>query len=1152
MNVVKYDSSEQKPMIFISYAHENAEIVSRFADRLMEQGYSVWLDKLRIEAGEAYNPAIDRNLKACELVLVFLSRRYVEKQYCTLEFNIAADNRKTIVTVCLDDVNRELNPNAAYMFNQYSGLNILQCGCGVRNETDFEDVCRQLCDSSLFQWTRLSEAERKHKRIMLTTTAALVDRLEFHRKTVYKTSGNYHLDEIHRELFPGLQAEDLRVVYFDENRNELPLYRCMRDHPHQHFLLVGDGGIGKTVSMMSVGAYLHSHWIPAVYIPLRAINLRKDSLREYIRRVVCGNVQGYWNELQKHYQTPFDKRPNLVLLLDGMNEIPPEQMRELIRGELISEILRDWPGVQVIMSCRYDFRAQYNELESVTQALFMQQLEVSQVERYLDKCGLESVQDPDLLRLLGNPLLLSLYANAEAYRTRYNQIQGIELEANPDNAGKIIGNFLKTQLYRAFHGTYTSLAEHMLVLEYILPAIAYKMVCDQRFSISSGEVNELLYDLEDDVRRKWYERDRLGRLMAGLGLEEPEWKNTRLQNLSTKGLRLLQETDQNELEFLHQNFRDYFAAFHLSNEITAVVNRPRRQRESDLILGEQCYSEEILAYVSNISQEERAMPVMTEEGWHFPGKTCAEEPSIHSPAEKMLELYRDKQGEIPQNAVRNLLQIMREGRKNQMAWCDYSRLDLRKCSMNRCQFVLWHQDQIYPSCFDEAWMDRTFLLNRGHENTVKAICTDGADLLFSGDEDGIVWIYDLARNEWVRSIQRQNNPVVDLAWDGQTGTLAVLYASVAYGCALDGGPDRQIWINKHRDQKFRYVRFGTGGRLEVAYDLEPLIYYTKEGCRIAPEMEYDVTVGCARWHPQRMEYIRSYLYHMISSNVYNSQTGTWMQHEALQERKKILNQNRKENNLQPLEKCYLMLRDDDVPGGGSVQCLCYHPGGDRFLVSIQNQILEYDNRTMDLIRKKILPAKVHTVCYGKNNTIYAGSGSSIVILGQDMSVRLELPGVPKATISTVRTAPDGDGCYVLANRELKKLDSNLRVERIRTCKGSGRFEWCRDRKTNAYQMAFLPRPEYPNGFRYEFETDTVQNLGWCYEILPEFSILKARVYNMGDYVLTVDKQPPYHRTTFANYRGIWIFGCSFRMLRGDMAEKKNVQFLRQNGGIVDE
>lgn len=1156
MSVVKYISPEQRPMIFFSYAHEDAAIVKRFADHMMEQGYSIWLDTLRIEAGEAFNPAIDLNLKACELILVFLSRYYVEKNYCSLEFNIAIDNKKSIITVCLDDVRREQNPYAAYMFNSLSGINAVNYGVGIRNDEDFQSVCEQLCSSSMFQWTRLTDAEREHKRMMLTTTAALMDRLEFHRKTIYKSSGNYHLDEIHAELFPGLRDEDFRVVYYDEDQNELPLYAYMRSNSHQHYLLVGDGGMGKTVAMMGACIHLRRQGIPAVYIPLRAIDFRRDTLTKYIQRVVCGNNMGYWNELDKHRQTLFTDRPNLVLLLDGINEIPSAQMRTLIQGELLGEIIRDWKGTQIIMSSRYDFRSQYNDLEQNLQVLFMQRLDQSQVGRYLEKCGLPELKDMDMLRLLGNPLLLSLYANAEACRKRYSQIRGIELDENPNNPGKIIGNFLKTQLYRAFQGTYSNLPEHLLVLEYMLPAVAHYMVCAQKFSISDDELGDLMYDLEDDVRLSWYKRDRLRKMMRALNLEESEWNESRMHNLAVRGLHFLQKTDQDSYEFLHQNFRDYFAAHYIANEITAVAAYPKRLHESALVIQSRCYSEDIIAFTSNITREELASPVLTDDGWKFPGKSTLEQPSAFSSAEKILGLYRGMEGEEPRNAVYNLTQIMRTGRMNVLAWCDFSRLDLRNCSMNKCRFVLWYREQFCPSRFDGAWINRTFLLNEGHESNVKAICTDGENLIISGDNNGVVRLYDLETNKWKTSIQRQDLPVVDLAWDATSQTLAILYANAAYACSLEDGVIRQSCVNEHRSKKFRYVRFGADGGLEIAYDMEPLIYYTKDGQRIAPKLDYDVVVKCAKWHPKRLEYIRSYMFHMISSNFYNEETNSWWQNRALIKKRDEINRERNEKKQPKPEKCYLRLNDDGVSKGDSVRCLCYHPEGDRFLVAIHNWVMEYDNQSMTLIRKKELPGKVHALCYGKNDAVYVGSGSSIVVLGQDFSVRLTLPGVPTATITVLNPDPKGDGYYVRTSyKEIKKLDSQLRVQRIRVFNdGTGVFNWCRDRGTGEYQMMFLPGKLYPNGSRYDFETDKAQPLGWRYEQLelwPEHSRDDHRVYNLINYLLMVEKTPPYTRTTFVNYRGIWIFGCSFLGIGGDMADKKNLQLIRQNGGITD-
>lgn len=1157
MSFVKYDSAESKPMVFISYAHDDWEIVEKFADYFCEQGYNIWFDKTRLEIGDEFNVEINQNIKNCAIMLCFLSKNYVRKPYCKIEFNNAIDNRRSIATVCLDDVDKETNADAEYMFSRYSGYNVLRYGSGIRDEKEFKEVCEELHASSLFQYALLSDEERAKNAMHFNTTTALRDRLAYHRQSVYKISGNYYLDEIHAELFSQLKDEDFRIIYQDADKNEVPLYNYLKQHSDQHLLLVGDGGMGKTVSMLRTCEYLLKQGIPAVYIPLRAIDFTHDTLEGYIANVVCAN-QGYYNELvEVHAKSSYQETPNVVLLLDGMNEIPADMMSKLIRGQLIGKIMQNWKGAQIIMSSRYDFRAVEN-IEKNVRVLYMQNIEQKRVEKYLEKCGLPPVDNKKLLELLGNPLLLSLYTNAEACRTIYSQIPGIELVEVPNTAGKVIGNFLKTQLFRASKEVNMRLAEHLVVLEYVLPAIADYMISGQRYSISRNELSELLMDLEeDDIRFKWYKRERLQKIMMTLGLNGYSWDSMKLFNLATRGLHLLNEAGGNSYEFLHQNFRDYFAAYYIVNEISAVAARPKRQGETDMAVGRQEYHRELLRLASDISGEEEAKPYLEDEKWIFPGKNDCSEPSSKSVAEQMLVLQRGKEGKEVRTMIYNLMQIMWMGRDRLLAWCDFSELDLRSCYLNKCHFVLWYKDEIYPSRFDGAWMDRTFLLNEGHEANIRSICTDGANRIFSGDEDGCVKVFDIDKKKWLYTVQPQDGPVVDLAWDEKKQYVAVLYADAVYVFQADTMDEIMRKENTYRSKKYRYVRFDENSYLELAYDIEPLIYYTVYGERLSNGMDYDVTTKCAKWHPFRKEYIRSYMFQMISSNVYNEETNSWWQHEALLNKRDELNVERKAQGIPPMHKYYLSLRDDGVENKGSIRCLCYHPGGERFLVAVQKVLLEYDNKTMTLLQKRWLGDSVYCACYGKNDAVYVGVGKSIVVLGSDFSKQFELVGVPVSGVSSKGMGPEGKGYYVFSrNGDIKRLDENLCVQRMRTYSdNSGSPIWGKDRMTGEYQMLFLPGRMHPYGSRLNFETGNVEPLGWRYEVQDAelFKESSTKVlHKLDTSVLAVDRKPPYKKTTFVNYGGVWIFGCSFRGIKGNMAEEKNLYFLKQNGGHVDE
>ena len=69
------------------------------------------------------------------------------------------------------------------------------------------------------------------------------------------------------------------------------------------------------------------------------------------------------------------------------------------------------------------------------------------------------------------------------------------------------------------------------------------------------------------------------------------------------------------------------------------------------------------------------------------------------------------------------------------------------------------------------------------------------------------------------------------------------------------------------------------------------------------------------------------------------------------------------------------------------------------------------------------------------------------------------------------------------NGELKKLDNQLNVQRIRRVCHVNKFAWVKDRLTQEKQVFFLPSREYEYGIRYSHDRDLFMNLGWRYEFI---------------------------------------------------------------------
>ena len=93
-----------KPFVFISYAHEDINLVLENAEELYRHGYRIWLDKDGIRGGEKWREKLMDALHSCHTVLVFLSDHSVRSMYVSEEITKAVDAQKTIIPVHLKEL----------------------------------------------------------------------------------------------------------------------------------------------------------------------------------------------------------------------------------------------------------------------------------------------------------------------------------------------------------------------------------------------------------------------------------------------------------------------------------------------------------------------------------------------------------------------------------------------------------------------------------------------------------------------------------------------------------------------------------------------------------------------------------------------------------------------------------------------------------------------------------------------------------------------------------------------------------------------------------------------------------------------------------------------------------------------------------------
>lgn len=477
--------------------------------------------------------------------------------------------------------------------------------------------------------------------------------------------------------------------------------------------------------------------------------------------------------------------------------------------------------------------------------------------------------------------------------------------------------------------------------------------------------------------------------------------------------------------------------------------------------------------------------------------------------------------------------------------------------MNKCQFTVWYEDKYYASSFDGAWIDRANFLTNGHEAQISAIVFDGQSQIFSGDKAGVVKIYSIENQSWGDTIQLQSSTVVDLAWDSSNEILAIMYENIVFCYSVKKKAVVNSYGNSSKSKNFRYVQFSKKNEVNVSFDVEPLIWYDVHGNKLPSILYYDVPARCAKWNPQRKEFIRSNMLQLFSAARYNDRTASWEISPALK-RKSADNSMSQEESRTPL---YLSLRDAGVTGKGSISCIQYNGDGSKVLISIQNLLVEYDADSFDVLNRRFFSANIQCACYLRNG-VAVGFGTNLMILDSDFSEEAVLQGSQIKPIGAVSEDYTGvvsedyeeQGYFVISsNGEIKKLNRELIVQNMRFTVSKNSFVWVRDRLTNSIQMAFLPWKRFPFGARYSYETDRIESLGWRYEFIdiPEYSDDdEQRFYKMNSSLLVLERLPPYRKITYTNYTGIWIFGCSFNKINGDMASPRNINFLIQNGGIV--
>lgn len=330
-------------------------------------------------------------------------------------------------------------------------------------------------------------------------------------------------------------------------------------------VLVGDGGMGKTTSLLNAAYRVNSKYTSSStavsYISLYGAapndkNFIKDKLLEGLRfKPDTKTFEMARHKLKQVLKDCSDTReaPTIVVLIDGLNETAGDA--KLIVEE-INE-LSQYNGIRFVLTTR-----QYNNELDFREARLLP-LGDSEVERALSNEGLLLPQNAELAELLRNPLMLSIFIEASE-----NSDKQLRLNSKTE----LVSEYFKVIAKKGAERTNESDGEFWLndvAVNYVLPAIAETgrkkkaaLTDEELFNVVKQCYKVLNSKIVFRAFPKWI--GHLNDILCGCKSTET-WHGIVVRDILWKKTGLLAKNESGRYRVFHQTIEEYLLDINAQN-----------------------------------------------------------------------------------------------------------------------------------------------------------------------------------------------------------------------------------------------------------------------------------------------------------------------------------------------------------------------------------------------------------------------------------------------------------------------------------------------------------------------------------------------------------------------------------------------------------
>lgn len=360
--------------------------------------------------------------------------------------------------------------------------------------------------------------------------------------------GRFYCLELKNDLLP-LVSEN--TVSSEAGLEPLPLSRILAEqiagNDFEPILLLGEGGSGKSCSVLAAWKRLLENKIPTFYFPLYELTEDGPSIEQRLKDIV-GQV----------LSSAFEGHTSL-LVLDGFNEQRPNCIFRTIQS--IRRLMR-MGNIKLVITSRYDFRTAYALPE--LRLFYTLALSESQIKRLLSNISVDMESlSPPLRKLIGNPMMAILYFQMTPLAQRYQDISWVNWRRDINCAEDLLQNFFQIQSADLLRQDCSGdeIFKRCFVIDHVLPGIAALAASKGIMELTADEMEDFTKQVLGRFCEKWVSDmpSGLQRIRRELESRSELPDAEEVHQILTKRLHFLSRCGD-AYTFQHQIYQDYLCA----------------------------------------------------------------------------------------------------------------------------------------------------------------------------------------------------------------------------------------------------------------------------------------------------------------------------------------------------------------------------------------------------------------------------------------------------------------------------------------------------------------------------------------------------------------------------------------------------------------